>query len=265
MKKSINNLFRWIAVLPGSLIAGFLSTFPLHLLLYLLYAHNGTLFGFIELPEGSNLSIEHAIYPAVAAFIFILVGYKIAPRHKFVTSIVLAILYILFTIGLLLFAEKNNLGVSFEIRSIGPALGLLLGLFMVWRENEEHMRASDQLQNFLKYIFTIMKKRLILTVIASIFLFIAFADSGQHTALPYGYFTLMRFVVCSVVLHLAYLAYEENKKSLWVWAFGFTAVLFNPIFIIHLKRTQWVPLDIVAGCFLVTSTFLFKTDNQDCR
>jgi hypothetical protein len=142
MKESTKNLLRWIAVLPGSLVAGFLSTFPLHWLLYLAYAHNGTLFGLIGLPEGSNLSIEHAVYPAVIALTFILVGYEIAPRYKFKTTVILAILYTLFALSLLFFAEKNNLDVSFEARSIGPMLGLIVGLFISWRKNKQDPHIS---------------------------------------------------------------------------------------------------------------------------
>lgn len=97
----------------------------------------------------------------------------------------------------------------------------------------------------------------ILTIIASGFLFIALSDG-----LPYGYFTLMRFVVCAVGAYLAYKTYEENEKSLWVWAFGFVAVLFNPIIIIHLQREQWMPIDLVVGIFFILSIFLVKIKNK---
>jgi hypothetical protein len=92
-----------------------------------------------------------------------------------------------------------------------------------------------------------------LTIIASAFLFIALFDG-----LPYGYFTLLRFVVCAVGAYLAYEIYEDYKESLWVWAFGFIAILFNPIIIIHLQREQWWVIDLIVGIFFVLSIFLIK-------
>ena len=97
----------------------------------------------------------------------------------------------------------------------------------------------------------------ILTIISSAFLFIALFDG-----LPYGYFTLLRFVVCIVSAYLAYKTYEENKESLWVWVFGLIAVLFNPIIIIHLQREQWWVIDLIVGIFFVLSIFLIKTKNK---
>lgn len=97
----------------------------------------------------------------------------------------------------------------------------------------------------------------ILTIVASAFLFIALFNG-----LPYGYFTFLRFVVCAVGFYLAYKIYEENKASLWVWAFGGIAVLFNPIIIIHLQREQWWIIDLIVGIFFVSSIFLIKIKDK---
>lgn len=101
-----------------------------------------------------------------------------------------------------------------------------------------------------------LTNRNILTIIASGFLFIALSDG-----LPYGYFTFLRFVVCAVGAYLAYLIYEENKKSLWVWAFSGIAVLFNPIIPIYLQREQWTTIDLIVGIFFILSIFLVKPRN----
>lgn len=93
----------------------------------------------------------------------------------------------------------------------------------------------------------------ILTLVVVGFLFVALSSG-----LPYGYFTLMRFVVCAVGIYLAYKIYEENKESLWVWAFGFVAVLFNPFIVIHLERSQWEVIDLIVGIFFLTSIYLTK-------
>ncbi|MGK2849102.1 MAG: DUF6804 family protein [Minisyncoccota bacterium] len=94
----------------------------------------------------------------------------------------------------------------------------------------------------------------ILTIITTAFLVVALSDG-----LPYGYFTLLRFIVCIVGVYLAYKIYEDNKKSLLVWVFGFIAILFNPIIVIQLQREQWWVIDLVVGIFFVLSIFLVKT------
>lgn len=102
-----------------------------------------------------------------------------------------------------------------------------------------------------------LSNKKILSIIASAFLFIALFDG-----LPYGFFTLLRFVVCIVGAYLAYKIYEDNKESLWVWVFGFIAILFNPIIVIHLQREQWWIIDLIVGIFFVLSIFLIKTKNK---
>lgn len=93
----------------------------------------------------------------------------------------------------------------------------------------------------------------ILTLVAAAFLFVALISG-----LPYGYFTLMRFVVCAITVYLAYVTYENKKDSLWVWVFGGIAVLFNPIIIIHLAREVWWPIDLIVGIVLLVSIFILK-------
>jgi hypothetical protein len=96
-----------------------------------------------------------------------------------------------------------------------------------------------------------------LTIIVSALSFIALADG-----LPYGYFTFLRFAVCAVSIYLAYKVYEDNKESLWVWAFGAIAILFNPLIVIHLKREQWEPVNLVVGVIFLLSIFLVKNNKQ---
>lgn len=101
-----------------------------------------------------------------------------------------------------------------------------------------------------------IKNKKILTIIASGFLFFALFDG-----LPYGYFTLLRFVVCAVGFYLAYKIYEEDKESLWVWAFAGIAILFNPIIPIYRQRGQWVIIDLVIGIIFLASIVVKKNRN----
>ena len=106
----------------------------------------------------------------------------------------------------------------------------------------------------------VLSNKNILTLVVSGFLFVALSSG-----LPYGYFTLMRFVVCAAGIYIAHKIYEENKESLWIWAFGFVAVLFNPIFPIYLKREQWKVIDLIVGIFFVLSIFLIKIKNKEIK
>jgi len=75
--------------------------------------------------------------------------------------------------------------------------------------------------------------------------------------LPYGYYTFLRIAITISAIYLANIAYK-TKKDNWVILMGIVAVLFNPIFPIHLDKELWVIIDIiVAGLFLL-SIFMIK-------
>ena len=71
--------------------------------------------------------------------------------------------------------------------------------------------------------------------------------------LPYGYYTLLRIVVCIVFAWAAVVALSQERAAL-PWALGFVAVLFNPIVPIHLPKVVWVPIDVSAGIFALWAT-----------
>lgn len=96
------------------------------------------------------------------------------------------------------------------------------------------------------------KKKNIALLIASAFLFVALFDGW-----PYGFFTLLRFVVFASSAYIAYMSYEEKKEK-WIWIFGFLAVLFNPFIKIHLDREIWIVIDLIVGVFMIISLFALK-------
>jgi hypothetical protein len=69
--------------------------------------------------------------------------------------------------------------------------------------------------------------------------------------LPYGYYTFIRFVVCGISLYIFYNLYQNNDKSLWIWLFGATAILFNPITPIHMTKEIWMVIDAMIGCLFL--------------
>jgi hypothetical protein len=92
-------------------------------------------------------------------------------------------------------------------------------------------------------------------IVASILLFWAFA---QH---QYGYFVLLRWIVCGVSIYCSYLSYSKNIIS-WTWVFGFVAILFNPFAPIRLDRLTWAYFDIAIGFLLLVSIILVKESNS---
>jgi len=82
MEKDFKYWFRWIAVLPGAMIASILSNFLLHGFLYFTFSILGV----------DIIPIKRRLIPFVIAITFILIAFKIAPEFKFRSSIVLAIL-----------------------------------------------------------------------------------------------------------------------------------------------------------------------------
>jgi hypothetical protein len=68
--------------------------------------------------------------------------------------------------------------------------------------------------------------------------------------LPYGYYMLLRLVVCGIFAWAAYITYER-KKDVLPWVFGILAIMFNPIMKIHLPKELWAVVDVCSGIFLL--------------
>ena len=98
-----------------------------------------------------------------------------------------------------------------------------------------------------------MKERphLIPALIASGLLF------GALLYLPYGYYQMLRWVVCGISIYVAYKAYKWDKK--WaIWVFAICAVLFNPIAPMRFSREQWQPLDSIFGILFIISIIALR-------
>jgi len=74
---------------------------------------------------------------------------------------------------------------------------------------------------------------------------------------PYGYYVLLRWVVCGIFAFLAFKALEEEKIE-WVWALGITAAVYNPFIKMHLGRELWSIVNVVTVGIAVVSIFKLK-------
>ncbi len=80
--------------------------------------------------------------------------------------------------------------------------------------------------------------------------------------MPYGYYTLIRFVsMCAFV----YMAYEHFSKKQETLGFIFVALtlLFQPFFKLALGRVMWNVVDVVVAIGLIVLFFKTTTNNED--
>jgi len=103
------------------------------------------------------------------------------------------------------------------------------------------------------------KKKNIALLITIVFLLLALFDGW-----PYGFFTLLRFVVFALTTYVAWLAYEAKQEK-WIWIFGFLAVVFNPFIPLYFGRDFWVVVDLIVTAFLIISIFVFKLPKKNER
>lgn len=108
-----------------------------------------------------------------------------------------------------------------------------------------------------------MNKRspLIPALISAVMLFIAIPH------LPYGYYQLLRWIICASGIYIAYLSYE-SKRTFFSWPMGIIALLFNPLVPFHLDKDTWVIIDFIAAPVFIVSIFVVKeqqnTKNPIC-
>ncbi len=68
--------------------------------------------------------------------------------------------------------------------------------------------------------------------------------------LPYGYYNLLRFIVCATSGLIAVAAYRYKKQN-WMIAMGIIAILFNPIIPVHLAKANWTLIDLAVAVLFI--------------
>ena len=74
---------------------------------------------------------------------------------------------------------------------------------------------------------------------------------------PYGYYILLRIVVCASCVYLAFRASEINKEQ-WAWILGISAFVYNPIIRIHLNREIWSIVNIATIIMLIMTFWTLR-------
>lgn len=65
--------------------------------------------------------------------------------------------------------------------------------------------------------------------------------------MPYGYYQLLRLIVCGVSIWAA-ISTSKTNQTLTV-LYVLVALLYNPIFIIHFDRSVWGVINIITALF----------------
>ncbi|HEU0173446.1 MAG TPA: hypothetical protein VFV58_04230 [Blastocatellia bacterium] len=138
MNKGFTYWLRWLAVLPGAVLASVIALIPLHFILY------RTLSNFVEpYPELP----ERLLTPFAVCLGFVWSGARIAPGYKFETATVLFGL-IMIPLGgfvfLSLFGERW-MGQQLSVKGYGaaPALGFVGGLVAVYLIKRDQHKMSQ--------------------------------------------------------------------------------------------------------------------------
>ncbi|RMD64816.1 hypothetical protein D6833_03830, partial [Candidatus Parcubacteria bacterium] len=67
--------------------------------------------------------------------------------------------------------------------------------------------------------------------------------------MPYGYYTLLRFVATTAFVWGAVTAHKRRRPD-WVWPLALFAFAFNPLIPVYLPKGTWVAIDILAAGLL---------------
>lgn len=131
---------RWVAVIPGAILCGFLILFPLHWVLYFTLVKGSI----VEMPLENMAPIERFLSPILSSIIFVYAGAKIAPKKQFLVSIILFTLSILFRIGAVFFVTTSSYKLEIDMSLYGLSrlvLSLLaggIGIFLIYIDTNKN-------------------------------------------------------------------------------------------------------------------------------
>ena len=69
--------------------------------------------------------------------------------------------------------------------------------------------------------------------------------------LPYGYYMLLRWIVCLAAAAIAWMILRRDREALAGWLMTGCAVLYNPVTSIHLDRGVWMVVNLATVALFV--------------
>lgn len=91
-------------------------------------------------------------------------------------------------------------------------------------------------------------------VLAPHFLVVALLLWALIPTNPYGYYSVMRWIVCATFIYLAVQSSQQQQQA-WIWVWGVAAGIYNPIFPVHATREFWTLVNIVTIGVVVFGAF----------
>ncbi len=77
----------------------------------------------------------------------------------------------------------------------------------------------------------------------------------------YGYYILLRWIVCLTAIYISYFSYEV-EKIYWTWVMGIIALIFNPLIPFYLGKDIWIVVDFIVAIVFGINIFIFKRKNK---
>lgn len=69
--------------------------------------------------------------------------------------------------------------------------------------------------------------------------------------MPYGYYQILRWIICGYALTIAYNNHKEEIYNLSTILFGLWAITYNPIAPIHFEKDIWIIINLLTAMTLV--------------
>lgn len=132
LKKRLVEIGRWVAVVPGGILCGFIVLFPLHWILYFTLVKGSM----VQMPIEDMAPIERFLSPILSSIIFVYAGAMIAPKKRFAVSVILCVFGVLIRAGMVFFVRFS--GMELDVSFYGVSRLLLsalvggIGVFLVY-------------------------------------------------------------------------------------------------------------------------------------
>jgi len=78
---------------------------------------------------------------------------------------------------------------------------------------------------------------------------------------PYGYYSVMRWIVCATFIFLGFKSHEQHRQT-WVWVWGVAAGIYNPIFPVHATREFWSLINVVTIGLVVLAALINRKTKE---
>ncbi len=76
-------------------------------------------------------------------------------------------------------------------------------------------------------------------------LVVALLVVALNASTPYGYYSVMRWIVCASCIFLAIQSHKSNNSS-WTWTFGVIAGIYNPVIPVQASRELWSIVNVAT-------------------